>query len=163
MIQIHSFRELGILGWLDHLTCGTSSQGTQVPLVRRPGDLRRRARRGLHQARSHWPSASSRTWWGGTSCSQPCSCFGADLPGPGCLRRHGRREFPWSAGSPPILITFLEIFVAFLQAFIFMFLTAVFISLMSHHDEDARPRARGTATTQPAGALHDPVTDPPTN
>jgi F-type H+-transporting ATPase subunit a len=39
-------------------------------------------------------------------------------------------------GIAAILITFLELFVAFLQAFIFMFLTAVFISLMSHHDED---------------------------
>ncbi len=32
-------------------------------------------------------------------------------------------------------IYILEIFVGFLQAFIFMFLTAVFISLMDHHDE----------------------------
>ena len=35
-----------------------------------------------------------------------------------------------------IAITFLELFVAFLQAFIFMFLTAVFISLLSHHGEE---------------------------
>jgi len=34
-----------------------------------------------------------------------------------------------------VLISFLELFVAFLQAFIFMFLTAVFISLLSHHDD----------------------------
>lgn len=32
-------------------------------------------------------------------------------------------------------IMLLELFVAFLQAFIFMFLTSVFISLMDHHDE----------------------------
>ncbi len=32
-------------------------------------------------------------------------------------------------------ITFLELFVAVLQAFVFMFLTTVFISLMDHHDE----------------------------
>ncbi|MGD9689558.1 MAG: F0F1 ATP synthase subunit A [Phycisphaerales bacterium] len=32
-------------------------------------------------------------------------------------------------------LTFLELFVAFLQAFVFMFLTAIFISLMDHHDE----------------------------
>lgn len=32
-------------------------------------------------------------------------------------------------------IYFLEIFVAFLQAFVFMFLTSVFISLLSHHAE----------------------------
>ena len=34
-----------------------------------------------------------------------------------------------------ICISFLELFVAFLQAFIFMFLTAVFIGQMSHHGE----------------------------
>lgn len=33
-----------------------------------------------------------------------------------------------------VAISFLELFVAFLQAFIFMFLTAVFISLMAHED-----------------------------
>ncbi len=38
-------------------------------------------------------------------------------------------------GVAAVAISFLELFVAFLQAFIFMFLTAVFISLMSHHDE----------------------------
>ena len=39
------------------------------------------------------------------------------------------------SGGAAVLIMFLELFVAFLQAFIFMFLTAVFISLLSHHDE----------------------------
>ena len=34
------------------------------------------------------------------------------------------------SGIAAVLITFLELFVAFLQAFIFMFLTAVFISLI---------------------------------
>jgi F-type H+-transporting ATPase subunit a len=34
-----------------------------------------------------------------------------------------------------IAITFLELFVAFLQAFIFMFLTTVFIGQMTHHHE----------------------------
>lgn len=33
-------------------------------------------------------------------------------------------------------IYFLEIFVAFLQAFVFMFLTTVFISLLSHHGDE---------------------------
>lgn len=40
------------------------------------------------------------------------------------------------SGAAGILVMFLELFVAFLQAFIFMFLTAVFISLLSHHDEE---------------------------
>ncbi len=35
-----------------------------------------------------------------------------------------------------IAIFFLEIFVAFLQAFVFMFLTTVFISLLSHHGDE---------------------------
>lgn len=39
----------------------------------------------------------------------------------------------WIASS--MAITFLELFVAFLQAFVFMFLTTIFISLMDHHDE----------------------------
>jgi F-type H+-transporting ATPase subunit a len=34
-----------------------------------------------------------------------------------------------------IALMFLELFVAFLQAFVFMFLTTIFISLMDHHDE----------------------------
>lgn len=33
-------------------------------------------------------------------------------------------------------IYFLELFVAFLQAFVFMFLTTVFISMLSHHHEE---------------------------
>ena len=40
------------------------------------------------------------------------------------------------SGMAAVLVTFLELFVAFLQAFIFMFLTAVFISLLSHHDQE---------------------------
>ncbi|MCH2132623.1 MAG: F0F1 ATP synthase subunit A [Phycisphaerales bacterium] len=35
-----------------------------------------------------------------------------------------------------IAISFLELFVAFLQAFIFMFLTTVFIGQMTHHHDD---------------------------
>jgi F-type H+-transporting ATPase subunit a len=34
-----------------------------------------------------------------------------------------------------VAITFLEMFVAVLQAFVFMFLIAVFVSLMDHHEE----------------------------
>jgi F0F1-type ATP synthase membrane subunit a len=34
-----------------------------------------------------------------------------------------------------VLISVLELFVAFLQAFVFMFLTSVFIGMMSHHGD----------------------------
>lgn len=40
------------------------------------------------------------------------------------------------SGIGAVAIYFLEIFVGTLQAFIFMFLTTVFISLFSHHDEE---------------------------
>lgn len=39
------------------------------------------------------------------------------------------------SGLGAIAIYFLELFVAFLQAFVFMFLTTVFISQLSHHDD----------------------------
>lgn len=42
-------------------------------------------------------------------------------------------------------LTLLELFVAFLQAFVFMFLTAIFISLMDHHDEHAHAHEHGHA------------------
>ncbi len=41
------------------------------------------------------------------------------------------------SGISGVAIYFLELFVAFLQAFVFMFLTTVFISQLSHHGEHA--------------------------
>ncbi len=40
-------------------------------------------------------------------------------------------------------LMFLELFVAFLQAFVFMFLTTIFISLMDHHDEHGHEHEHG--------------------
>lgn len=40
-----------------------------------------------------------------------------------------------------VAITFLELFVAFLQAFIFMFLTTLFIAQLSHHHEEHHEEA----------------------
>ncbi len=42
-------------------------------------------------------------------------------------------------------VMFLELFVAFLQAFVFMFLTTVFISLMDHHEEHGHEHEHGHA------------------
>jgi F-type H+-transporting ATPase subunit a len=56
-----------------------------------------------------------------------------------------------ASGLAAVLTTFLELFVPFLQAFIFMFLTAVFISLMSHHDEEHEHEPEETpASPEPA-------------
>jgi F-type H+-transporting ATPase subunit a len=62
-------------------------------------------------------------------------------------------------GIAAVAITFLEIFVAFLQAFIFMFLTAVFISLMSHHDEHEHEHEHEHGHDHNAHEAH-PVTQP---
>ena len=40
------------------------------------------------------------------------------------------------AGGAAVAIMFLELFVAFLQAFIFMFLTTLFIAQLAHHHHD---------------------------
>ncbi|MEZ6244263.1 MAG: F0F1 ATP synthase subunit A [Phycisphaerales bacterium] len=47
-----------------------------------------------------------------------------------------------------IAVSFLELFVAFVQAFVFMFLTAVFISLLSHHHEHEEGHATSPAEHQ---------------
>jgi F-type H+-transporting ATPase subunit a len=56
-----------------------------------------------------------------------------------------------------VLITFLELFVAFLQAFIFMFLTAVFISLFTHHDEHEHEHEHAHETDHGKATVPEPV------
>jgi len=47
------------------------------------------------------------------------------------------------SAAAAVAIYFLEIFVAFLQAFIFMFLTGVFIAQLSHHDDHEHAEPAG--------------------
>jgi F-type H+-transporting ATPase subunit a len=49
-----------------------------------------------------------------------------------------------------VLIFFLEIFVAFLQAFIFMFLTTLFIAQLAHHHHDDHAEAESYDEDHPA-------------
>lgn len=49
-------------------------------------------------------------------------------------------------------VYFLEIFVGFLQAFVFMFLTTVFISLLSHHDEHEHETDHSHGHAEPSPA-----------
>ncbi|MEM0982988.1 MAG: F0F1 ATP synthase subunit A [Planctomycetota bacterium] len=55
-----------------------------------------------------------------------------------------------------IAIYFLELFVAFLQAFVFMFLTTVFIGQLSHHHDDEHDHAHDEDFTAP-GPTDEPV------
>ncbi|MEO1584575.1 MAG: F0F1 ATP synthase subunit A [Planctomycetota bacterium] len=51
-----------------------------------------------------------------------------------------------------IAIMFLEIFVAVLQAFVFMFLTTVFISLMDHHGDHGHEESHADDSSHGAGS-----------
>jgi hypothetical protein len=71
----------------------------------------------------------------------------------------GLGGFGWGSisvisGIAGIAISFLELFVAFLQAFIFMFLTAVFISLLSHHEEEEEHEAAEAREKDIEAAVH---------
>jgi F-type H+-transporting ATPase subunit a len=53
-----------------------------------------------------------------------------------------------------VAIYFLELFVAFLQAFVFMFLTAVFIGMMSHHGDHDHDHGHGHEDAHGHGNSH---------
>ena len=130
MIQIHSFRELGVVGFLEHLTCdltkGPKFLWLVVPVIFvvelagvfiKPIALA--IRLFANMVGGHVLLATLLLLPG----------FLPDLTGGAQI------GVILISAIAAVLITFLEVFVAFLQAFIFMFLTAVFISLMSHHDD----------------------------
>ncbi len=52
-----------------------------------------------------------------------------------------------------VAITFLELFVALLQAYVFMFLVTVFIAQLSHHHHDEHEHAHGHGHEAPAPSL----------
>lgn len=134
VIQVHSIRDLGVKGFLQHL-CGGLVPGPiyLAPVVAivfvvellglfiKPGALA--IRLFANMVAGHILMAV-------------LIGFGAMVAnqGGGLVAVGGISLITVTAA---VAITFLELFVAFLQAFIFMFLTAVFISLMSHHDDHA--------------------------
>lgn len=61
------------------------------------------------------------------------------------------------SGVGSIAIYFLEIFVATLQAFIFMFLTTVFISLFTHHDEEGHEESHAEPEQTATDMLEEPT------
>ena len=132
LIQIHSYRELGILGWLDHLTCGLCRGPKFLLLVVPVVFVVELA--GVFIKPIALAIRLFANMVGGHVLLATLLLFGSDFmlrgASPGAVT-----AISLLSGGAAVLITFLEIFVAFLQAFIFMFLTAVFISLMSHGDE----------------------------
>jgi len=126
IIQIHAFKELGIGGWLHHLLGGAPwyLAPIMVPvellgMFIKPGALAIRLFANM---------------LAGHTLMAVLALFGL-------MAYNGMHSWIAAGGISlvsmafAVAITFLELFVAFLQAFIFMFLVAVFIGQMSHHGD----------------------------
>jgi F-type H+-transporting ATPase subunit a len=151
VIQIHSFRELGFFGWLDHLTCGLM-RGPKglwlvVPIVFAVEIA------GVFIKPAALAIRLFANMLGGHVLLATLLLLPHQMQVEVGMGTGGVAALTVVSGIVAVLITFLELFVAFLQAFIFMFLTAVFISLMSHeeHDEEHESESSGTgANVAPA-------------
>ena len=155
-IQYQGFRELGIGGWLEHL-CGGAElvRGPKalwlvVPIIFVVELL------GLFIKPAALAIRLFANMVGGHTLMATLMGFGAMAASKGILAVLGISVV---SGVFAVVISFMELFVAVLQAFIFMFLTAVFISQMAHHDdhheEHADDHGHGhEAHPQPAGAHH---------
>jgi len=127
VIQVHAFKSLGIGGWAHHLTGGAPLYLLPIMLpiefmglFIKPAALA--IRLFANMVGGHTMLASL-TMFGMMAFNATSSWF-----------LTGTIEFVTIIAA--VAISFLELFVAFLQAFIFMFLTTVFIGQMSHHEEE---------------------------
>ncbi len=132
-IELHAVRELGIKGWLLH-NCGGLVPGPiylfPIALLVFVVELAGHLIKPMALAIRLFANMVA-----GHTLMAVLLGFGlaAAKGGAGWL---GIGSIAAISGLAAVAITFLELFVAFLQAFIFMFLTAVFIILFSHHDEE---------------------------
>lgn len=134
VIQVHAVRELGIGGWAHHLLGGAPAYlaPIMVPvellgMFIKPGALAIRLFANM---------------LAGHTLMATLAGFGAmTLAGVGSWA--AALGVSAVAGIFAVAISFLELFVAFLQAFIFMFLTAVFLGQMSHHDDHGHEHEHG--------------------
>jgi len=145
VIQVQGFRELGVKGWLEHLCgghellAGPKALLLVVPIIFMVEVL------GLIIKPSALCIRLFANMFGGHTLLATLLMFGG-------MTWAGTNSIAMTAGVTflsgifAVLITFMELFVAFLQAFVFMFLSAVFISLMSHHQEEAEAHELDGAT-----------------
>jgi F-type H+-transporting ATPase subunit a len=135
VIQIHSIRELGVGGWLEHLcgghelVAGPKGLWLVVPIIFVVEFL------GLFIKPAALAIRLFANMVGGHTLMATLLMFGLMAANAG-LSGWAVGTITLASGTFALIIFFLEVFVAFLQAFIFMFLTAVFISTMSHHEEE---------------------------
>jgi F-type H+-transporting ATPase subunit a len=134
VIQIHSIRELGLKGWLEHL-CGGHElvHGPKglllvVPIIFIVEFL------GLFIKPAALAIRLFANMVGGHTLMATLLMFGGLALSSG-LNYAAVGGISLVSGLFAVLVGVLEVFVACLQAFIFMFLTAVFIVTMSHGEE----------------------------
>jgi F-type H+-transporting ATPase subunit a len=132
-IQWQSVRELGVKGTLEHLCGGhelVANKGLWfvVPIIFVVEVL------GMVIKPAALAIRLFANMVGGHTLMATLMMFGA-MAGTAGLAMWSVGGISLLAGGFAVVITFLELFVAFLQAFVFMFLTAVFISQMAHHGE----------------------------
>ncbi len=146
-IQIHAFRDLGVGGWAKHLLGGAPwwLAPLMVPvelvgMIIKPSALA--IRLFANMLAGHTLMSTVLLF-----------AYMALGNGLGWLFSGGIGLVATVVG---IALMFLEIFVATLQAFVFMFLTTVFLSLMSHHDEE-HEHAEEHASDHAHGSGHEPV------
>jgi F-type H+-transporting ATPase subunit a len=128
VIQIHAFRELGVKGWAHHLLGGAPWWlfPIMVPVelaghIIKPAALAIRLFANMFAGHTLLATLLGFGYVAASAGNHWAAVGGISI----------------ASGLFATAISFLELFVAVLQSFIFMFLTAVFISLMSHHDDHA--------------------------
>lgn len=137
VIQVHAFRSLGVGGWAHHLTGGAPLYLLPIML---PIEFM-----GMFIKPAALAIRLFANMVGGHTMLAVLMMFGMMA---------FEATSSWAiTGSislismiAAVVISFLELFVAFLQAFIFMFLTTVFIGQMSHHGDEHDEHALETAT-----------------
>ena len=135
VIQIHSIRELGFGGWIEHLcgghdlVAGPKGLWLVIPIIFVVEFL------GLFIKPAALAIRLFANMVGGHTLMATLLGFGVLALGSG-LGMLAVGGITFVSALFAVLIGVLEVFVAFLQAFIFMFLTAVFISTMSHEEHE---------------------------
>jgi F-type H+-transporting ATPase subunit a len=136
VIQVHAFKSLGVGGWAQHLTGGAPLYLLPIML---PIEFM-----GLFIKPAALAIRLFANMVAGHTMLAVLTMFGM-------LAFQSTQDWLMT-GSVEVVstvaavcISFLELFVAFLQAFIFMFLTTVFIGQMSHHEEHDERSAPATS------------------
>jgi len=132
VIQVHAFKSLGIGGWAHHLTGGAPLYLLPIML---PIEFM-----GMFIKPAALAIRLFANMVGGHTMLAVLTMFGMMA-----FEATSSWVLTGSVGLvatvAAVAISFLELFVAFLQAFIFMFLTTVFIGQMSHHGDEHEDHA----------------------